>query len=65
MMKNNYHADLLFPAYTLDGQPIDSPWYTSKRLLEHHRRDIATEANLDVNPPAPDFNVLDLDPNQA
>lgn len=57
--KNNYNADLLFPAYSLDGQPIDSPWYASKRLLEHHRRDIPNEANLDVNMPAPDFNLTE------
>lgn len=27
-LKNNYSASLLFPAYTIDGQPVDSPFHS-------------------------------------
>lgn len=50
-LKNDYHANLLFPAYSVEGQPIESPWYSNKRLLNEHRRAYANEADI-TTPPA-------------
>lgn len=52
-LKNNYHADLLLPAYTFERQPIDSPFYSSPRLLKELRSYIANEANLNKSSPVP------------
>lgn len=59
LLKNNYHADRLFPAYSFEQQPIDSPWYASKKLLQHHRNEITSEADLPVDQP-PLVNVSQL-----
>ena len=36
-LKNRYHGQQLFPAYTVNGHPVRSLWYANKRLLEQDR----------------------------
>lgn len=38
ILKRSYHADRLFPAYTMNKQPIRSLWYASKPMLEKDRK---------------------------
>lgn len=51
ILKNNYHSDLLFPAFTVDGQPVNSPWFFSTRLLKSQRNVFADTAGLEAPKP--------------
>lgn len=48
LLKNKYNAEMLFPAYSFELQPVESPWYSSKRLLQSQRQDILDEAGIDA-----------------
>lgn len=45
-LPSKYNGTNLFPAYSVDGHPVQSLWYASKQRLEEDRKRIAANAGL-------------------
>lgn len=50
LLKNKYNAEMLFPAYSFELHPIESPWYSSNRLLQTQRQELLDEAGIEPIP---------------